>query len=378
MSRGLMGLARSKPVIIGIILIAAAWSGKQAFMWFMGFGGGPPAGGAMVIPVEGTTVKRGDVAERLTVVGQVEAFYGTEIKTEIAGKVVAVGAKDGDEVAAGDVLFQLDDSVLRAQLAQAEANLQLAINTQHRNQRLVKAGAVSKQQTESAAAEASLARANVQLAKASLDKAFIRAPFAGRLGVGRVNVGNYVTPGTLLTTVTDASKVKVLFDIPEKYAGLQVGAAAVLDVDHVDGALKIAALLTAVDGKVDPATRTVDARVDVDNTNGVLVPGQFVRVTVDTRLSANTLMVPDMALVPQGNKMFVFAVNPGQPAMASRTEVQIGLREQNFAEVLGGLKEGQVVVTAGQQKLQAPVMPVTVSSPSAITVLPSPIENLNN
>lgn len=371
-----MGLARSKPVIIGVIAIAAAWGAHWAFMRIMGFGGGPPAGGAMVIPVEGIAAKRGNVAERLTVVGQVDAFYGTEIKTEIAGKVVSVDATDGDTVAEGDVLFQLDDGVLRAQLAQAEANLQLAINTQYRNQRLVKAGAVSKQQVESASAEASLARANVQLAKASLDKAFIRAPFAGRLGVGRVNVGNYVTPGTLLTTVTDASKVKVLFDVPEKYAGLKVGSAVKLDVDHTDGPLTIDASLTAVDGKVDPATRTVDARVDVDNAAGMLVPGQFVRVTVDTRLASNTLVVPDMALVPQGDKMYVFVVNAGQPAMASRTEVTIGLRERNVAQVLGGIKEGQVVVTSGQQKLQAPVMPVSVSVPSVITVQPSPIENL--
>ena len=368
------------PRLRAILLLAAAAAGAwwAYHHWF----GAPrqAAPGAMAVTVEGLAATSGHIAQTLTVSGQVEALHGAELRAEIAGRVVAVPAADGTPVKRGDVLIQLDDSVLKAQLAQAQANLQLSENTAARNKRLLAAGAVSPQESETAAAQAKLARANVQLAQANLDKAHIAAPFDGVAGVAQVNIGNYVSPGTLLTTVTEPARLKVLFRLPGQLARtIAVGSPVTVRSDTAEAPGQVAAL----DGMVDPATRTVQARVDIDNSQNLLVPGQFVRATVETESADNAVLVPDMALVQQGAQTFVYAVVPDPSAtapgamVASKTTVTVGLRQNNMAQLAGGLNAGDLVVTSGQQKLQKPVMPVRLTTPTVVTVAPQPVENLD-
>lgn len=352
-----------------VLLLGAWWAwGKMA--------GGPPAqGGRPPVAIEATTATQGRLAESLVVVGQVTPLFGAEIKAEIAGRVVRLGKPDGSAVKAGEEIIRLDDSVLAAQLAQASANLSVARNTAARTGRLLEVGAASKQEAEQAAAASSLAAANVQLAKANLEKARIVAPFDGVLGVAGVTVGTYVNPGDTLTTLAQPEKVKVVFRLPEAQAR-QVAPGSDARVLTDDGG-EHPAKVVAVDSLVDTATRTVQGRIDLDNADGTFTPGQFVRVSVDVKVADNVVVVPDMALVPLGGGMVVYVVNStDKGTVSSRTTVEVGLRGNNQAEIVRGVQAGQRVVTAGQQKLQAPVMPVTVGSPTTITVRPASVETL--
>lgn len=357
-------------VALGAVLLLGAW---WAWGKFFGADDAPPA--RPPLTVEATAATQGRIAQPMVVVGQVSPLFGAELKAEIAGRVVKLAMPDGSTVKAGQELIRIDDSVLAAQLAQASANLSVARNTAARTARLLEAGAASKQEAEQAAANASLANANVQLARANLEKARIVAPFAGVLGVAQVTVGTHVNPGDTLTTLAQPENVKIVFRLPEAQAR-QVAPGADARVLTDDGE-EHPAKVVAVDSLVDASTRTVQARIDLDNKDGTFTPGQFVRVSVDVRVADNAVLVPDMALVPLGGAMVVFIVNnTPEGTVSSRTTVEVGLRGNNQAQILKGLQAGQMVVVAGQQKIQAPTMPVKVSSPTEIVVRPASVEIL--
>jgi len=203
----------------------------------------------------------------------------------------------------------------------------------------------------------------------------IAAPFDGVAGIAQVNVGELVQPGELLVAVTDNARLKVTFKVPDTQAtNLDEGAAVAVLAEGRE----VSGTIAALDGRVDPLTRTLEAKVVLDNSDGALVAGQFVRVRVPVKAVDDAVTVPDQALLPQGDTVQVFVVVPGENGsqMASRTTVTVGLRAGGKAQIVQGVQAGQMVVTAGQQKLQAPTMPVMVQSPTAITVAPQAVEEL--
>lgn len=371
---------RRTPVLRWLVIGGAVAVGVWA-VWHYLLGGsnvapgaGPDMGG---VPVEAVAAVQEPIAETLQVAGQILASRGTELRSEVTGKVAGFGFQDGQPVKAGKVLVLLDDSVQRAALAQAEANAGLAQANVGRYKRLVEVGAASQLQVDQAIAEGKLAAANVQLARANLAKMRIAAPFDGVAGIAQVNVGDLVQPGTLLVAVTDNDHLEITFKVPEGQAtslraGTPVKVRGEAGGDVVDGEI------AALDGRVDPQSRTLEAKVFLDNREGVLVSGQFVRVTVPVRGVSDAVVIPDSALVPAGNLNVLYVIVPGPngATMSSRTTVDVGLRATGKIQVLSGLKPGQKVVVAGQQKLQAPMMPVTVMSATTITVAPAEEETL--
>ena len=356
----------------GLAVVAVAvWA-----LWGRGGAGGPPGGfGGGAVAVEAVEAEQGPLAETLTLAGQVQARTGAELRSEVTARVMAVKFTDGSAVKKGAPLLVLDDSVQRAALAQAQANLELAQANIQRYQRLVEIGAASRLQVDQAAAEAKLQQANVQAARANLARYQIAAPFDGVAGIAQVNVGELVQPGELLVAVTDNASLKVTFKVPDAQATtLQEGA----EVMVLAEGREISGTVAALDGRVDPQTRTLEGLVVLENTDGALVAGQFVRVRVPVRAVSDAVIVPDQALLPQGNEVNVFVVVPGDNGsqMASRTTVTVGLRSGGKAQIVQGVAPGQLVVTAGQQKLQAPTMPVTVQSATTITVAPQAVEEL--
>ncbi|TKW60631.1 MAG: efflux RND transporter periplasmic adaptor subunit [Blastochloris viridis] len=357
--------------VLGVAVLAlAAW-------WWFGKAEAPKpqqqGGGGL--PVEVVTAVDQPIAETLTVAGQVQARIGAELRSEVTARVVSVTFIDGEAVKRGEPLLVLDDSVQRATLAQAQANYALAKANVERYSRLVGLGAASRLQVDTAEAEAKLQRANIQMARANLAKYQVAAPFDGAAGIAQVNVGELVQPGELLVAVTDNAKLKVTFKVPEAQAtSLRLGAPVKVTSDgaELDG------VIDALDGRVDPTTRTLEGKVALDNDEGKLVAGQFVRVRVPVREVSEAVVIPDQALIPQGAKMFVFVITAGEngATMASRTTVEVGLRTADKAQIVKGVEAGQRVVTAGQQKLQAPLMPVTPLSPTTINVAPQAVEEL--
>lgn len=365
-----MKLSRQQMALLG------AAAATLVVAWLLWPRPAPEQAPARVVAVESMLVRRGNLSDTLTVVGQVQANQGVQLRSEITGRVARLPLQEGSRVVRGTLLVQLDDSVQRAELARAEATLQLSENNLGRTQRLLADNAASQQALDNAVADAKLARANVQLAKANLAKAYIMAPLDGVVGIRQVNVGDYIQPGSVLVAVTENDKLRVTFRLPEQVAaGMRVGTPVTIIADSTN--VQVTAPITTLDTQVDPASRTRQAQVVLDVGEEGLVAGQFVRVTVPTATVANALIVPTQALVPSGQTTNLFVVTTsGTQTVASRTTVTVGLRVKDFVQITAGVTQGQRVVTAGQQKLQAPVMPVTLVTPTVITVRPAPVEEL--
>ena len=193
------------------------------------------------------------------------------------------------------------------------------------------------------------AEANVAAARVRAGDRLIVAPFGGVVGTRRISVGALVSPGTVVTTLDDISKVKLDFAVPETFlaslkSGLPVEATAAAYNETV-----FKGTVIAVDSRVDPTTRAVNVRAEIDNADLRLRPGMLMVVELikDERQS---LMVPEAALDPANDKQFVVIV--GADNVAHRVEVKIGRRRMGFVEILEGVKEGDLVVREGLQDLR--------------------------
>jgi membrane fusion protein (multidrug efflux system) len=249
--------------------------------------------------------------------------------------------------------------VQRAELDQALAALALARANFQRADSLLKRGVGTPQAVDQARATLLTDEAAVELARARLDKMEIAAPFAGVLGLRKVSVGDYLGPGTDIVNLEVIDRLKVDFRVPELLlTSVRPAQTIAIQVDAVPGRT-FAGQVFAVDPLIDAAGRSILLRATIDNPEGVLRPGLFVRVTLTVESRANAIFVPEASLVSVGAEQFVFRVVDGKAAL---TKIRIGARLAGEVEVLEGLTPTDVVVTAGILKIRDG-MPVGVVGP---------------
>jgi membrane fusion protein (multidrug efflux system) len=176
----------------------------------------------------------------------------------------------------------------------------------------------------------------------------IRASFNGRTGFRHVSVGSFVSPGTAITTLDDTSIIKLDFTVPETYLfvlrrGLTVTAIAAGLPDRT-----FTGVITNMDSRVDPVTRSVIVRAELDNPDGVLRQGMFMTVALQGEVSP-TLLVPEEALVPERGHAYVFVVHDN---VVERREVRTGKRKPGFVEIVDGVREHERVVVDGTQHVR--------------------------
>jgi membrane fusion protein (multidrug efflux system) len=328
--------------------------------------GKPAAGGAPAsfpTAVEVARAVASDFADDVGAVGTLKSNESVVLRPETAGRVAAIGFKDGAVVAKGTVLVFLDAAIQEAELQQARANLALARSSYDRNVELVGKKFLSQQALDSSAATLKVQEAAVQLAEAKAAKMRIKAPFAGMVGLRNVSVGDYLKDGQELINIEDVATLRVDFRLPETYLGrIQKGQVVEVATDALPGE-RFKAVLDAIDPMVDQNGRSISARARLDNAKGKLRPGMFVRVRLLFGERKAVLMVPEQAIVA-GGQPAVFKVVEGKAVM---TKVKLGVRRAAQVEVVEGLAEGDVVVTAGQLKLRegAAVRPVGEGVPAA-------------
>lgn len=331
--------------------------------------GGPGGMAAMVMPVEAVKAERRTMSESITVTASLRAQEQAAIKAEVAGRIVSIPFAEGQKVKKGDVLFKLDDSVQRASLAQAQADVSLSQNNVTRYTQLRNSRAIAGVQVEQAQAQLNTANANVALAKANLAKTTIRAPFDGTAGIRNVSVGDVLDASRDLVTVTQTTPLRVIFELPEKFLpAVEVGQIVRFTVESHPGRT-FEANVNAVDSAIDPATRGVRVQASTPNEDGALMAGQFATLSFALDSQTKALAVLDSAIVPEGGQFTVFKI--GADDSVQKTPVRVGLRDGTYAEIIQGLKEGDRVVTAGQQKL-FPGMKVKALPASTVTIKTPP------
>lgn len=313
---------------------------------------GRPAGaeGPAAVEVARAGVMR--LRDETSTVGSLRSRQGVMLRPEASGRIDKLGFKDGDRVRRGQLLVQLDDTLQRAQLAQAKAQASIARTNLQRNRDLASQNFVSQSAVDQSAAALEVAEAQVALADAQLVRMRVLAPFDGVAGIRLVNVGDYVKDGADLVSIDDVAGMLVDFRLPEGVLSrLKVGQVVDVTLDGLPGkAFK--GRVDAFDSQLDANGRSLLVRASIANDEGLLRPGMFARARLVFSTRDDAVVVPEEALVPQGGRQFVVKVVEGPQGPATeRLEARLGLRVPGKVEIMDGLKVGDLVVTAGQARL---------------------------
>ena len=318
------------------------------------------AGSAPAVMVEAITASTAPMPQSITAVGSLRSDESVTLRPEVAGRVSAIGFQEGRPVAKGVTLVKLDPAINEAEVLQAKANLTLAKAKYDRAVDLQKQGFISGQARDEAENNLKVMEAAIALAAARLAKTEIKAPFSGLIGLRSVSIGDYVKEGQDMVNLESIDPLKVDFRVPEIYLKqVQVGQKLEVSLDAMPGK-KYEGTVSAINPLVDAAGRAIVIRAQVRNADTLLRPGMFTRVKLLTKDERDALVLPEQALVPQGEEQFVFRVIDGK---AARTKVELGQRRDGRVEVVKGVTPGETVVTAGQLKLRdgTPVTLATVA-----------------
>lgn len=296
-------------------------------------------------------------------VGSLRSRQGVVLRPEVSGRITQLNFRDGDRVRKGQLLVQFDDQLPAAQLKQSLAELSIANANHKRNQDLHAQKFVSQRSVDETAANLEVAQAKVALAQATVDRLKVKAPFDGIAGIRQVNTGDYLKDGADIVNIEDIDAVYVDFRLPERFQSkVRKGQRAQVDFDALPGR-RFAAVIQAVDPLLDASGRSVGVRACIDNRQLQLRPGMFARVTPVFGERENAKVVPEEAIVPQGQKAYVIKVVDGpEPGskVSQRVEVKVGIRRPGKVEIVEGLAEGDTVVIAGQQRIQKDGSPVRI------------------
>ena len=305
---------------------------------------GPPIAAVQVVTAAAKTLPR-----TLSAVGSLESADMTAIAAEIPGTVVSIDVPEGKRVEAGHVVARLDDAEARATLAVANARLENARARLARQQPLHAQGVASDQALDDARAELRSAEGAFNEARTRLDKHTIRAPIGGVLGLRQVNVGQYVPAGTPVVEVTLADALELRFHLPQKDLPLLAPGQKVYGVVGRCEA-RFEGHVTAVDPRVDPATRMVGLQAVVAGEPGALSPGMAVRVRLHVGETPGAILLPQEAIVRQGTKYVVYTAD--EQDQAQPHEVSLGEFFVDGVQVASGIAAGERVIVSGQAKLQ--------------------------
>lgn len=354
--------------------------------------------------VSTVVVKPSEWTPGVEAIGTVNAVRGVDLTVETSGIVKNILFHANQKVATDAVLLQLDDAVekadLVAQKAQAasdQAALTRAIELQRR-------GVGTDATLDAARAAADASAAQVNKLQAVLDQKQLSAPFGGTVGIPKIDIGQYLAPGNSVVTIQDLDTMRVDFTVPEQQLPLlKIGQTVKLGSSLAD--MSFAGSIRGIDPKIDPASRLVSIRGEVANPEGKLTPGQFVQIRVELPQENNVISVPQTAVTTSLYGDYVFVVVPAKPAEGaaaapakpdeqkaaadkadaakqpqadaskpadnatkpadakpadaaqqpaltiSQVFVKLGRRNNGMIEIAEGLKDGDQVVTAGQNRL---------------------------
>ena len=335
---------------------------------------------APAVPVIVATVAEQSVPLKIQAIGNVEVQNTVSIKSRLDGQIVKVGFSDGQDIAKGQLLFEIDARPLQAQLQQAQATLardkaqlERARAQEERYKDLLQKGFVSQDayaqfrtNVDTAAATVNASESAVENMRVQTEYATIRSPIEGRAGKILIQQGNLVKANDTvsLVVINQIAPIYVSFAVPEQYLGVirKYMAAGKLAVEAVpqgtaDAATAIGTV-AFIDNTVDATTGTVRLRATFPNRDKALWPGQFVTASVTLNEQQNAIVVPSQAIQTGPKGQFVYVIKAGAAEMR-----EIAVERVDGAQtVIGkGLAAGEQVVTSGQSRL-IPGMKVSIKS----------------
>jgi len=295
----------------------------------------------------------------LTAVGELAAVHQVNVTSDVSGRVTDILFTSGSDVKAGSPLVQLFDAPEQADLANFKAQATVAQLSLDRAKQLAARQFGPQATVDQAQAAYDQANAGIAKTQAIISQKLVRAPFDGELGVRHIEVGQYLTAGTQIVTLTDLSKLYANFTVTDKDSGqLKVGQPIRVGVDAYPGRT-FEGKITAIEPQIATETRNIRVQATLDNPGHILKPGMFATTTVVLPDKPPVLTVPETAVdyTLYGDSVFLITEkkeNDGKTSLSAvRTFVRTGNRVGGRAEILSGLKPGDRVVAVGQLKLQS-------------------------
>ena len=348
-------------VVVGVLGgIKGAQIGKLIAMGKQFQASGPPP------ETVSTSVAQAETWETtVAAVGSISGLRNVTVSNEVPGTISKIRFESGQVVREGQVLVELDSEVERAQMASADARRDLAERTLKRSKVLAGGNAISASQLDEVEAQLKSSTTDAAALRAQVGRKVIRAPFRGRLGIRAVNVGQYLNPGTMITTLDSMGGTFVDFALPqEDLATVKVGLAVRVTMEGTQE--QLTGTISAIDPTIDPTTRNVKIRAAIPEPANKPRPGMFVNVQVIQKAQQAVVAIPVTALLhaSYGDSVFIIEDKPaGSPGMATTPDgkpvkmarqqfVRTGAARGDFVAITKGVTPGQVVVSAGAFKLR--------------------------
>ena len=330
-----------KPVVRGGCKIILKSDNQESLMQMMD----------RVASVEAKKVSLGTTLKQINSIGILKANLEAVIKSEINGKVSKIAFKEGSEVKKGDILIEFEDDGLKAEVAKWEAEYDLRKIESDRQKGLFSKKSTSLQAVQKAEAEMKSSKAQLDNAKFQLTKAVISAPFDGKIGILK-NVaypGNIISPQTELVYLVNTSKITVEFMVPAKYVEeVAEGQSVDVSVDAFPDK-SFSGIVEAIDSEIDTKNHSILVKAVIDNDSELLQHGMFASVKLTVGEKNNVVLVDEDCVDREGQHEFVWIID--DKGRAYRRAVITGSKDESGVEIISGLKEGEIVVTAGQLKL---------------------------
>jgi multidrug efflux system membrane fusion protein len=359
-------------IIVGL-LVAVVLGGlygfnrfrSQAIATFFANNKPPPA------QISAAEVTTESVSRSATGIGSVSAIHQVTINPEVGGRVTKIFFEPGATVKAGDPLVQLNDAPERGDLANYEAQARWAETTLQRSSQLALRQFEARETVDQKQSQLEQAKAQISKTEALIAQKLIRAPFSGQLGTRRIEVGQYLTPGAAIVTLTDLSMLYANFTLPSQMRPqIVVGQPVNVTADAFPGRT-FGAEITTIEPQVSADTRTMTVQATMRNPDNSLLPGMFVNAAVVLPPKADVMVLPETAVdyTLYGDSVYVIRedgkdVN-GRPILkAVRTPIKTGARFGGKVEILEGLQPGERVVAAGQVKVQSGAQVAIGDSPA--------------
>ncbi len=355
-----MKILRTSLWLLGIVGVVALLlyirkSNQQA--------GTPPQVGKVGTPpkpqplkISAYIVKNMSLANKIKVVGTILPNEEIELRSEVAGRIVKLNFAEGANVQKGQLLLKINDADLQAQLKKAKSQNKLAQDNEKRLKILLEKEGISQADYEVAINQLNVSNAEIDAITAQIEKTEIRAPFAGTIGLRKISEGAYITPQTPIATLQDASRIKVEFSIPERYAN-QAPKGTNIQFTVENSPQNYTAQVYATEPKIDLSTRNLTLRAICNNASNDLHTGGFAEIEITLSQNAQALLVPSEAIVPQLKGKAVFVVRAGKVVLSY---IKTGTRLEKDVQVLEGIQLGDTIATSGMLQLR-PDAPVVIT-----------------
>ncbi|MDC1287472.1 efflux RND transporter periplasmic adaptor subunit [Gammaproteobacteria bacterium] len=320
------------------------------------------AQGSQIPPPISVTVATAEDAmweSRVAAIGSLVAYQGVNVTTEVSGVITSITFDSGNTIAKNKLLVELDNRTEMANLEAARARLASDTSQYKRLLKLKDQSFVTKNDIDTQAALVDISEADVRIAQVALDKKRIYSPFSGKLGIRQVDLGEYVAPGDNIVTLLSLQKLYLDFTLPEANFNDLVNKQSLDFRVRSYPEQVFTAQVEAWNPQLDVNTRNVAIRAIVNNKQGLLAPGMFADISLNSQRQLPVKTVPETSIFYNiyGEAVYVLEKQPTTDGnteadyrLAAR-QVNVLYRRDQIAGIKSGLEAGDIVVTSGQLKL---------------------------